>query len=150
MCCITNLATALDDFIINHLKYPQVFVDGANKKKNTGNFIANNGLETIFQKCFLSHIIGKTKNYSGFDISETHGVALAEKKDLLSIKGYKLGIQFQDGSFKAQIHNESIKANVFWNFWNGIVTKTNNGVMINNKSFSDWTFNTTIGAIFLS
>ena len=141
LCCITNLATALDYFINNHLKYPQVFVDGANKKKNTGNFIADNGLETIFQKCFLSHIIGKTQNYRDFDISETHGIALAEKKDVLSIGDYKLGIQFQDGSFKAQILNESIKADVFWNFWNGIVTKTNNGVMINNKSFSDWNYN---------
>ena len=142
LCCITNLATALDYFINNHQKYPQVFVDGANKKKNTGDFIADNGLETIFQKCFLSHIIGKTQNYRDFDISETHGIALAEKKDVLSIGDYKLGIQFQDGSFKAQILNESIKADVFWNFWNRIIMKTNNGVEINSKPFSGWTFNT--------
>lgn len=142
LCCITNLAKALDDFINNHQQYPYVFVDRPNKKKRTGNYIADNGLETIFQKCFLSHIIGKTKNYSGFDISETHGVALAEKKDVRSVKGYKLGIQFQNGSFKAQILNESIGATDFWNHWNGRITKTNNGVKINNMHFSGWTFNT--------
>ena len=124
--CITNLAMALDNFINNHQQYQNVFLDGANKKKNAsslsgiGKFIASNGLETIFQKCFLSHIKDKTLNYTDFDISETHGVALAEKKDvrLIKDKDYKLGIQFQDGSFKAQILNESIKADVFWDFWN--------------------------------
>ncbi len=141
LCCITNLAKALDDFINNHQQYPYVFVDGPNKKKRTGNYIADNGLETIFQKCFLSHIIGKTKNYSGFDISETHGIALAEKKDVLFIRDYKLGIQFQNGSFKAQILNESIGATDFWNHWNGRITKTNNGVKINNMHFSDWSYN---------
>ena len=139
--CITNLATALDDFINNHQQYPNVFINGANKKKQNGNYIADNGLETIFQKCFLSHIKKQTKYFDDFDISETHGVALAEKKDVLLIKGYKLGIQFQHGSFKAQILNESIKANVFWNLWNRKIIKTNNGVMINNKPFSDWNFN---------
>lgn len=140
--CITNLAKALDDFIKNHQQYPDVFKDGANKKNRNGNYIADNGLETIFQKCFLSHIISKTQNYSDFDISETHGIALAEKKDLHSIKGYKLGIQFQNGSFKAQILNENIKADAFWNFWNKIVTAKNKEVKINSKPFSGWTFNT--------
>ena len=142
LCCITNLADALDEFINDHLRYKYVFDDGTNKKKRNGNYIADNGLETIFQKCFLSHIIGKTKNYSGFDISETHGIALAEKKDVLFIRDYKLGIQFQNGSFKAQILNESIGATDFWNHWNGRITKTNNGVKINNMHFSGWTFNT--------
>ena len=142
LCCITNLAKALDDFINNHQQYPYVFVDRPNKKKRTGNYIADNGLETIFQKCFLSHIISKTQNYSDFDITETHGIALAEKKDLHSIKGYKLGIQFQNGSFKAQILNENIKADAFWNFWNKIVTAKNKEVKINSKPFSGWTFNT--------
>ena len=139
--CITNLAKALDDFIKNHQQYPDVFKDGANKKNRNGNYIADNGLETIFQKCFLSHIISKTQNYSDFDISETHGIALAEKKDLHSIKGYKLGIQFQNGSFKAQILNENIKADAFWNFWNNIIKKTNDGVEINKRSFSEWNYN---------
>ena len=141
LCCITNLATALDDFINNHQQYPNVFVDGANKKKRNGNFIADNGLETIFQKCFLSHIKNQTKYYKDFEISETHGVALAEKKDVRSVNDYKLGIQFQDGSFKAQILNESIEADAFWDFWNKKIKKTNNGVMINNNPFSDWSYN---------
>ena len=140
--CITNLAKALDDFIKNHQPYPDVFKDVANKKNRNGNYIADNGLETIFQKCFLSHIISKTQNYSDFDISETHGVALAEKKVVLPIKNnYKLGIQFQDGSFKAQILNERINANVFWAFWNNIIKKTNGGVEINKRSFSEWNYN---------
>ena len=113
LCCITNLAKALDDFINNHQQYPYVFVDRPNKKKRTGNYIADNGLETIFQKCFLTHIKNQTENYKVFDISETHGVALAEKKDVRSVKGYKLGIQFQNGSFKAQILNENSKADCF-------------------------------------
>ena len=150
LCCITNLSNALADFINNHQQYPYVFVDRPNKKKRTGNYIADNGLETIFQKCFLTHIIGKTKNYSGFDISETHGIALAEKKDVRSVKGYKLGIQFQNGSFKAQILNENSKADAFWNvwgedaFWNvwgEKIKKTENGVEINKKLFSDWSYN---------
>lgn len=140
-CCITNLAKALDDFINNHQQYPYVFVNRPNKKKRTGNYIADNGLETIFQKCFLTHIKNQTENYKVFDISETHGVALAEKKDVRSVKGYKLGIQFQDGSFKAQILNERIYANVFWTFWNKIIKKTNDGVEINKRSFSDWNYN---------
>ena len=53
-----------------------------------------------------------------------------------------MGIQFQNGSFKAQILNESIGATDFWNHWNGRITKTNNGVKINNMHFSGWTFNT--------
>jgi hypothetical protein len=141
LCCITNLSTALADFINNHQQYPYVFVDGPNKKKRTGNYIAENGLETIFQKCFLSHIKNKTENYKFFDISETHGVALAEKKDVRSVKGYKLGIQFQNGSFKAQILNENLKADAFWNVWGGIIKKTEKGVEINNKLFSDWNLN---------
>lgn len=131
MCCITNLAKALDDFINNHQQYPYVFVDRPNKKKRTGNYIADNGLETIFQKCFLTHIKNQTENYKVFDISETHGVALAEKKDVRSVKGYKLGIQFQNGSFKAQILNENSKADAFWNVWGEKIKKTENGVEIN-------------------
>ena len=141
LCCITNLATALDGFINNHQQHPEVFLDGANKKKRTGKYIADNGLETIFQKCFLSHIRDKAQNFDDFDISETHGVALAEKKDIRSFKGYKLGIQFQNGSFKAQIPNERINANVFWAFWNNIIKKTNDGVEINKRSFSEWNYN---------
>ena len=66
LCCIINLAKALDDFINNHQQYPYVFVDRPNKKKRTGNYIADNGLETIFQKCFLTHIMNQTENYKVF------------------------------------------------------------------------------------
>ncbi len=111
--CITNLADVLDDFLNNHQDYSNVFTDGVMQKdpskKTHGNvngkhakFIAENGLETIFQKCFLSHIMKKTKNFHDFSISETHGTALAGKP-LIEEKGTELGIQFQDGTFKAQV-----------------------------------------------
>ena len=63
--CITNLSKALDDFLSNHQAYDNVFTDGSKKKGSNSktrtsgkysDFIAKNGLETIFQKCFLSHI----------------------------------------------------------------------------------------------
>ena len=66
---------------------------------------------------------------------------MAEKKDVRSVKGYKLGIQFQNGSFKAQILNENSKADAFWNVWGEKIKKTENGVEINKKLFSDWGYN---------
>ena len=142
LCCITNLATALDGFINNHQQYQNVFVNGANKKKRNGNYIADNGLETIFQKCFLSYIKNKTQNYHDFDISETHGVALAENKEIYSINGISLGIQFQNGTFKAQLLYKEQNADAFWSFWNKkIVVKNSNEIEICNTLFKDWEFN---------
>ena len=138
--CITNLADVLDDFLNNHRDYPNVFTDGAmqkdpSKKRHTNakgkhaGFIAENGLETIFQKCFLSHIMNKTKYFKiGFSILETHGVALAENKELISAGDEKLGIQFQNGTFKAQVVIPVLKKDSnfvtinqnFWKKWNQV------------------------------
>ena len=132
--CILNLADALDDFLDNHQNYSNVFTDGALQKdlsKKTyakakgqhAQFIAENGLETIFQKCFLSHIMTKTKYFNkGFSISETHGTALAGKA-LQDVNKTELGIQFQNGSFKVQVvYSETDKKSTdkFWNKWDGI------------------------------
>ena len=137
--CIEKLADALDDFLKDHKKYPNVFIDGGNKKNITSKtqapgqyakFIAENGFETIFQKCFLSHVKGLTNNFKDFNISETHGVALAAK-DLREVNKTKLGIQFQNGAFKVQVVEPNCNSMVnFWkNKWNAIFLKltTTNG-----------------------
>lgn len=160
--CITNLANALEDFLDNHQNYPNVFTDGAMQKvpklktiararpnrRNYANFIAENGLETIFQKCFLSHIMNKTKYFkTGFSILETHGVALAENKELISAGDEKLGIQFQNGTFKAQVVIPVLKKDSnfvtinqnFWKKWNQVFS--NNQLQIS----SEWRRNESKG-----
>ncbi len=158
--CIQNLANALDDFLKDHQNYPNVFLDGAkqnNPKLKTNaqakgtyaNFIAENGLETIFQKCFLSHIMRQTQHFqTGFSIFETHGTALAGKT-LIKVKGTgtELGIQFQNGTFKVQVLGPDTTSNsVFWNKWNplfplieGIIGpdwKRNNSKRLQGRYFS--------------
>lgn len=136
--CIKNLANALDDFLNYHQNYPNVFTDGAmqkdpskkrhaNAKGKYAGFIAENGLETIFQKCFLLHIMKHTQYFHGFSISETHGTALAGKM-LDEEKGTELGIQFQNGTFKAQVVIPDLKKKPnfvtnnknFWIKWNQV------------------------------
>lgn len=136
--CITNLADVLDDFLNNHRDYPNVFTDGAmqkdpskkrhaNAKGKHAGFIAENGLETIFQKCFLLHIMKHTQYFHGFSISETHGTALTGKT-LDEEKGTELGIQFQNGTFKAQVVIPDLKKKPnfvtnnknFWIKWNQV------------------------------
>ena len=56
LCCITNLATALDGFINNHQQYPEVFLDGANKKKRTGKLLQTMVLKRFFRNAFY-HIL---------------------------------------------------------------------------------------------
>ena len=138
--CISKLDIVLEDFLNHHQDYPNVFTDGALKKdlsKKTyanakgqyAQFIAENGLETIFQKCFLSHIMKRTVFFkTGFSILETHGTALAENKELIPVGDTKLGIQFQDGSFKAQVvipvlkkESDYITINQgFWEKWDNV------------------------------
>ena len=129
--CITNLSNVLDDFLGNHQAYDNVFTDGSKKKgckskiRTSGkysDFIAKNGLETIFQKCFLAHINQLSQKWKyDWSISETHGIALLEyrikKEDKMSY-----GVQIQNGSFKVQVlgisnNNEQLK-DEFWKNWN--------------------------------
>lgn len=133
--CITNLSDALDDFLNNHQAYEDVFIDGGKKKwdkvniKGNGCFVkylSDNGLETIFQKCFLSHINQQTNNWMLYDfgISETHGKALIEY-GLKKEKGMSYGIQFQNGAFKVQVLESEAKSKIeidaFWNHWNRVL-----------------------------
>lgn len=64
--CLRKLTKALENFICKPSQYPQTFVDGRTGKKNKNSnegqgeftkFIAENNLETIFQECFLLHIM---------------------------------------------------------------------------------------------
>lgn len=135
--CIQKLANALVDFLKNHQNYPNVFLDGA-KQKNPklktnaqangtyADFIAENGLETIFQKGFLLHIMKNTQHFHGFSISETHGTALAGKT-LNVVNGTELGIQIQNGSFKVQVLESSSRSTGnFWKYWDQVFPKLQN------------------------
>ena len=112
--CIHELGDAIKGFLNDHTRYPNVFTDGYLPKEEKvfknyegrAKYISENGLETIFQKCFLSHIIPQTKfGKAGFDtieISETHGTALANFP-YHSEGEIRFGFQFQDGTFKIQV-----------------------------------------------
>jgi len=134
--CITNLSDALNDFISNHQDYENVFTDGGKKKwckasiKGNGSFVdylSDNGLETIFQKCFLSHINQQTKEWKKYDygISETHGIALIDYV-INKINGMSYGIQFQNGTFKVQVLGSEAKSRIevdaFWNHWDSVLS----------------------------
>ena len=133
--CITNLANALDDFLQNHRNYPNVFIDGAKKKgqkpKPEGegsyvSYISENGLETIFQKCFLSYLNSQTKFFQNeFNIKESHGTAFIEGYVKRNIKntGTDLGIQIQNGTFKVQIYQPEANIKIFWDKWDNVFQK---------------------------
>lgn len=113
--CIHELSEAIEDFLKDHTRYLNVFTDGNLPKEEKtfknyegrAKYISENGLETIFQKCFLSHIIPRTKFgkagvFNAIEISETHGTALADFP-YHSEGEIRFGFQFQDGTFKIQV-----------------------------------------------
>lgn len=129
--CIKGLSSALNEFIKNPGKYPNVFEDGRKRKEDkedkedeTQQYICTNGLETIFQKCFLSSLIPKTlfRELSRFKISETHGTAHV---DFIysPIQKVTFQIQFQDGTFKIQIIGDNLDPKPFLEEWNGKLKK---------------------------
>jgi len=151
--CIRNLSNAFNDFKNHHIDYENVFNDGELKKVEklkkwdnpatvppTGDYfryISDNGLETIFQKCFLAIIIPQT-NFKNLDysIGETRGTALvdfqyrATKDELV-----RLGFQFQNGSFKVQILEEGTLGQVFYDKW---FDKIKEGILPILKLKGDW------------
>ena len=142
--CITRLSSTLNYFIDNHTLYPNVFEDGKkrkedkeDKKDETQQYICKNGLETIFQKCFLSSLIPKThfRELSRFKISETHGTAHV---DFIysPIQNVTFQIQFQDGSFKIQIIGDKINAQRFLNNWESKL-----GTYLDHTKRKDWSIN---------
>ena len=132
--CINVMTSALSDFLQNHKNYPHVFSDGSKKKvekkyveigKDTGqyaSYIAECGLETIFQKCFLSTIIPETKyGKLSYLISDSHGVALVDFR-YDKVNNTCLGAQFQNGSFKVQVLEEGCDGMEFHKKWEKIQT----------------------------
>lgn len=144
--CISKLSETVNEFITHHTCYNNVFTDGVLKKEEKTHdlcnenalYISENGLETIFQKCFLHKIIlecGKDfmKPFSSFAIKETHGTALVDLTRYQSREfneyGFQqidIGIQFQNGSFKIQIlgrnNDNKVKTDTssFLNHWSTI------------------------------
>ena len=141
--CITELDFTIKVFLEDHRNYPNVFDDGWKPKEEkpkgyTGlqKFICDNGLETIFQKCFLSFIIPQTKfaQFNEYNVSETHGTALVDFPHK-TIGNARYGFQFQNGTFKIQIVEEyngtkqaiKKKVNAFINKWEKYFSSKNNG-----------------------
>ena len=146
--CITKLNDAINAFLKDHKSYPNVFTDGWMQKeekskdyKGLNKYISENGLETIFQKCFLSHIIPQTKFRELKDIvSETHGTALVDFP-YCSIGNTRFGFQFQDGTFKVQVLEEyekddSAKIQAFLEKWEIIFPKDQK--QLKNTPFYGW------------
>ena len=133
--CIKKLNDSLNDFLDHYTDYENVFNDGSLRKteklKKWANldticpngkfyrYISDNGLETIFQKCFLATIVPKTsfKDLS-YSISETRGSALVDfQYESIDEGRVKIGIQFQNGSFKVQILQEESSGQDFYEKW---------------------------------
>ena len=152
--CIRNLSNVFNDFKNHHVDYENVFNDGELKKvdklkkwdnpttvRPKGNhfrYISDNGLETIFQKCFLAIIIPQT-GFKDLDysISETRGTALVDfQYGTTRDKLVRLGFQFQNGSFKVQILEEGTSGQVFYDKW---FDKIKEGILPTLKG--DWTVN---------
>ena len=115
--CISKLSQALSTFINHPEEYRNVFEDGSKKKEvkssvgmsDTAKYICDNGLETIFQKCFLSRIIpSEIKINDSFRIGETFGTALVEYHYAKSDEAI-LAFQFQNGTFKVQVSRPNPK-----------------------------------------
>ena len=133
--CVSRLSSALSEFINNPQGYRNVFEDGSKKKESksskgmgeTAKYICDNGLETIFQKCFLSHIVPEEiKKRDSYRIGETFGTALVEYHYAES-KEAVLAFQFQNGTFKIQVSRPNPKKRdnsaetSFQTTWGGIL-----------------------------
>ena len=130
--CIKSLDTALIDFLNNSQSYPNVFTDGSKRKEDKhfrtakgrfAEFVGQNNLETIFQKCFLGIILQQMdiELCRKTAINETRGTALIDylnyrENDNHTIESH---IQIQNGTFKVflcNINNTSNKE-VFVRDW---------------------------------
>lgn len=128
--CIKELNDALSDFLDYPTNYPHVFTDGSKKKDEKdeqylqhisgepgkySRYISECGLETIFQKCYLSKLWNeylKTLNIGEkWEISESRGNAALDIhysmiEDKSTGEKYKTQIEFQNGTFKVQIFQD--------------------------------------------
>lgn len=129
--CLSEMTSALNDFLKKPEDYPFVFTDGSKKKtqknmvaigKSKGgyaSYIAECGLETIFQKCLLSQLFNNlpiVKNIKDWGdnlvIEEWHGTAMfgTGLNNWQKIQNsLKMQIEFQGGSFKVVLISNDIK-----------------------------------------
>ena len=129
---IDKLCNVLKDFLNNYSNYP-IAISSKTKNsekskvlltsKNTDEkYVIENSLETIFQKCLL---IEQMSLYQGtcfrlpYTIDETHGNALLdiERGKLEGVvngcqQKYYVQFEFQNGSFKVQIHQRPQQRNI--------------------------------------
>lgn len=144
--CITELDSAIHAFLEDHISFPNVFTDGSKQKEEKPTnyagrqkYISDNGLETIFQKCFLSFIIPKT-NFGQFkiiDVSETHGTALVNFP-YKTIGNTEYGFQFQNGTFKIQIAKKCFGTKIEEKEKDVIVFLNKWDALLNKPVFKDW------------
>ena len=147
--CIKALDTALIDFLDNSQSYPNVFTDGSKRKEDKqfgtakgryAEYIGQNNLETIFQKCFLGIILQQMdiELCSKTAINETRGTALIDYLNYWEDNTHTIEshIQIQNGTFKVflcNINNTSNKE-VFVRNWVSLfkaICKKHNGWKIN-------------------
>lgn len=128
--CIQELTEALSDFLQSPGLYPHVFSDGSKKKTqkkyscisqdkgNYATYIAECGLETIFQKQWLRKIVSLAANrdpdlknlQDKMKVDEDRGTAefdytitTLDKKGINSNGDLLLQVQFQNGTFKVVV-----------------------------------------------
>ena len=116
------LVNCKNEFLKNHLSFPNVFCNGSMKKHEkaglrytnpTAQYISDNNLETILQRAFLLELKNKVNILSeNIFINETRGNALLDYKNptelqRLELAGEKIdiGIQFQGNTLKIQFEN---------------------------------------------
>lgn len=151
--CIETLKQALNSFLEKHIAYKNVFTDGdktkeekiiewsdphfSHPKGDYAKYISDNGLETIFQKCFLTIIAkGVGVFVSGnYNIDDTRGNALLDYP-FGKLEPYTIQFQFQNGSYKVQIIGDNSQIQQFNNDWNESIIES-----ILEKLGAKWQFN---------
>ena len=119
---IIELSQSLKNFLDKYKDYPHVMCGKMKKDAKSQadwdafspneKYIIENGLETIFQKCLLITQMEKYKKNKAchdfdYSISDTNGIALLDINlgELVNEQQvYHVRAQFQNGSFKVQIH----------------------------------------------
>ncbi len=150
--CIEKMSEAVDKFLKGHTTCLNVFTDGCLKREDKptysegiARYISENGLETIFQKCFLSTIIHNPKTKFGkhdfikISVSETHGTALADFTYKI-VGDTTYGFQFQNGTFKIQIAAEEDPSS-FFERWLKVFTLTDGEKKVDTGEYGSWTLN---------
>lgn len=116
--CISNLVSTLADFRKNPQAFPHVFTDG-NKAKaykttinrpDTIGYIAENGLETLFQKSYFTDIVNEIIDKGNIEFERCHVGESRGNADFAFHFGsfgndssYEFDLSFQNGAFKLAV-----------------------------------------------